>query len=83
MSGRGFVRPNTEGGLAGLTTLVGGNCGMSLAPLAGAHAPAVRSYLAPITGAFGDELCFASLADYFAAAERTPQIVNNAMLAQA
>ena len=65
----------------GLTTLVGGNCGMSLAPLAGAHAPAVRSYLAPITGAFGDELCFASLADYFAAAERTPQLVNNAMLA--
>ena len=65
----------------GLTTLVGGNCGMSLAPLAGEHAPAVRSYLAPITGAFGGELCFASLADYFAAAERTPQIVNNAMLA--
>ena len=65
----------------GLTTLVGGNCGMSLAPLAGAHAPAVRAYLAPITGAFGDELCFASLADYFAAAERTPQLVNNAMLA--
>ena len=66
----------------GLTTLVGGNCGMSLAPLAGAHAPAVRAYLAPITGAFGDELCFASLADYFAAAERMPQIVNNAMLAR-
>lgn len=41
----------------------------------------MRSYLAPITGAFGDELCFASLADYFAAAERTPQLVNNAMLA--
>ena len=65
----------------GLTTLVGGNCGMSLAPLAGEHAPAVRAYLAPITGAFGDELCFASLADYFAAAEQTPQLVNNAMLA--
>ena len=65
----------------GLTTLVGGNCGMSLAPLTGAHAPAVRAYLAPITGAVGDELCFASLAEYFAAAEKTPQVVNNAMLA--
>ena len=64
----------------GLTTLVGGNCGMSLAPLAGEHAPAVRAYLAPITGAFGDELCFASLADYFAAAEQTPQLVNLSLI---
>lgn len=64
----------------GLTTLVGGNCGLSLAPLFGAHAPEVRDYLAPIVGTFGDELCFSSLADYFAAAERTPQLVNHAML---
>lgn len=65
----------------GLTTLVGGNCGLSLAPLTGAHAPSVRSYLTPIVGAFGEAHCFPSLADYFAAAERTEQLVNNAMLA--
>lgn len=65
----------------GLTTLVGGNCGLSLAPLAGAHANAVRSYLTPIVGAVGEGECFPSLADYFAAAERTEQRVNNAMLA--
>ena len=65
----------------GLTTLVGGNCGMSLAPLKGIHKDAVRAYLAPITGAFGEDLCFSSLKDYLDAAEHTPQLVNHAMLA--
>ena len=64
----------------GLTTLVGGNCGMSLAPLAGEHREAVRAYLTPIVGAFGDELCFSSLADYLHAASSVPQLAHSAML---
>ena len=52
----------------GLTTLVNGNCGMSLAPLAGAHAGECAAYLAPITGDIPPALRFASLADYFKAA---------------
>ena len=40
----------------GLTTLVNGNCGMSLAPLSGAHADECAKYLAPITGNIPPEL---------------------------
>lgn len=53
----------------GLTTLVNGNCGMSIAPLAGTHAEACAVYLAPITGQLPSALRFASLADYRKAAE--------------
>ena len=42
----------------GLTTLVNGNCGMSLAPLSGAHADECAKYLAPITGNIPPELRF-------------------------
>ncbi len=53
----------------GLTTIVNGNCGMSLAPLAGKYAPACARYLAPITGEITPELRFDSLASYFKAAQ--------------
>ena len=53
----------------GLTTIVNGNCGMSLAPLAGKYAPACARYLAPITGEITPELCFDSLTSYFKAAQ--------------
>ena len=53
----------------GLTTLVNGNCGMSLAPLFGAHADACAAYLAPITGDIPPELRFASLGNYFKKAQ--------------
>lgn len=53
----------------GLTTLVNGNCGMSLAPLTGENAEACAAYLAPITGNIPPELRFSSLADYRRAAE--------------
>ena len=53
----------------GLTTLVNGNCGMSLAPLSGAHADECAKYLAPITGNIPPELRFASIDSYFKAAQ--------------
>ena len=53
----------------GLTTLVNGNCGMSLAPLSGAHADECANYLAPITGDIPPQLRFDSLASYFKAAQ--------------
>ena len=40
----------------GLTTLVNGNCGMSLAPFFGTHADECAKYLAPITGEIPLEL---------------------------
>lgn len=48
----------------GLTTVINGNCGMSLAPLSGKYAEACAAYLAPITGEIGEELRFSSLAAY-------------------
>ena len=53
----------------GLTTLVNGNCGMSLAPLAGKYASACAHYLAPITGEIPPELRFESIGGYFKAAQ--------------
>ena len=52
----------------GLTTLVNGNCGMSLAPLFGTHADECAKYLAPITGEIPLELRFESIGGYFKAA---------------
>lgn len=45
----------------GLTTILNGNCGLSLAPVAGPNQQAVLDYLAPITG---PEKAFPTLADY-------------------
>lgn len=53
----------------GLTTLVNGNCGMSLAPLFGTHADECAKYLAPVTGNIPPELRFASIDSYFKAAQ--------------
>ena len=53
----------------GLTTLINGNCGMSLAPLSGAHADECAAYLSPITGEIPPALRFASLTDYFKTAQ--------------
>lgn len=63
----------------GLTTIISGNCGLSLAPVSGPHADEVRSYLAPIVGTAHTP--FPTFADYRAAARNTPLRLNAGMLA--
>ncbi|MFO1218229.1 MAG: D-aminoacylase [Burkholderiaceae bacterium] len=61
----------------GVTTVIGGNCGVSIAPLpAGGELPAPLNLID--AGAQGR---FASLGEYFAALRRAPAAVNVAMLA--
>lgn len=63
----------------GLTTILNGNCGLSLAPVSGPHREAVLEYLAPIVGrAEGD---FPRLADYRRRANESPLPLNAGMLA--
>ena len=64
----------------GLTTIINGNCGLSLAPLGGTHAEETVRYLAPITGEIPPELCFDSLKAYFAAAQQLALPLNSGML---
>lgn len=46
----------------GLTTIINGNCGLSLAPVSGPHQEAVLDYLSPIVGRA--DVNFPTLADY-------------------
>ena len=64
----------------GLTTIISGNCGLSLAPIGGAHAEETVRYLTPITGGIPPELRFDSLKAYFDAAQQRPLPVNTGML---
>lgn len=50
--------------MQGLTTIVNGNCGLSVAPAGGRYAAEIRHYLQPVTGDFGEEIPTASMKDY-------------------
>ena len=64
----------------GLTTIINGNCGLSLAPIAPERGDETASYLAPIVGETPKAWRFPALADYFAAARQTPCALNHGML---
>ena len=64
----------------GLTTVLNGNCGLSLAPVTGPHREELLRYLAPIVGGLPEGRDFPTLADYRAQASTVPQRLNNGML---
>ena len=62
----------------GLTTILSGNCGLSLAPVSGPYQAEVLDYLAPIVG--HGPAVYSTLADYRAAAGCVPLRLNTGML---
>ena len=66
----------------GITSLVGGNCGLSSVPMNPRHEQECRAFLAPVLGA-GEATAFDSMESYFRCAERRGLPVNLGMLAAA
>lgn len=64
----------------GLTTVLNGNCGLSLAPAAGPHQGALAAYLAPITGPLPEGEAFPTLSAYRARAAQRPLPLNAGLL---
>ena len=64
----------------GLTTVINGNCGLSVAPVGAAHRTEILEYLTPITGTVPPEVPLETMAQYLAALERQPLPVNVGML---
>lgn len=64
----------------GLTTVLNGNCGLSLTPASGPHREALLHYLAPIVGGLPEGRNFPTVADYRAQAAALPQRLNNGLL---
>ena len=62
----------------GLTTIVNGNCGLSVAPIDGPYRQAVLDYLEPITGSVGDDVPTDDLGRYLHKADH--RAVNTGML---
>lgn len=60
----------------GLTTVVNGNCGLSLAPMLPERKEEILRYLAPITGPMPEGREFPTLAEYFRQAAERPLALN-------
>ncbi len=69
----------------GITTVVNGNCGLSVMPARGQHADEIRHFLEPVTGTKPDAPWLsdadADLASYFKALSNVRRTVNTGMLA--
>lgn len=64
----------------GLTTIVNGNCGLSIAPSGGAFQKAIFDYLTPVTGPIEARMQTESMASYFQAAKTLTLLLNIGML---
>lgn len=62
----------------GLTTIVNGNCGLSIAPVSDEHRDEIKAYLRPITGLVGDDIPISSMSEYLDALHDLP--INTGML---
>lgn len=62
----------------GLTTIVNGNCGLSVAPFGAENKAAILSYLGPITGTVSPQICTDSMAGYLSQLHDLP--INVGML---
>ena len=67
--------------MQGLTTVVNGNCGLSIAPCPPEFRGDIYSYLAPVTGCVPEYLQTQTLEDYFAQLKSLPLRINVGMLA--
>ena len=65
----------------GLTTIVNGNCGLSIAPSGGAYQAEIFDYLTPVTGRPEESMRTESMGDYLRAVKKRKLPVNIGMLA--
>jgi N-acyl-D-aspartate/D-glutamate deacylase len=65
----------------GITTIVNGNCGMSIAPLPAARRAEILSFLAPVTGSLPGDVRFETFSEYRALLESRALPLNFAILA--
>lgn len=54
----------------GITTVLNGACGLSIAPFGNAHREEILQYLSPVTGSIDPEIPTASMGEYLAALRR-------------
>ncbi len=64
----------------GLTTVINGNCGLSIAPMTGDFTRDAAAYLAPVLGEIPPALRFPSLEEYFRAVRRAAPPLHQGML---
>ena len=64
----------------GLTTIVNGNCGLSVAPCGEAYRTQILHYLDPVTGALPEAVGVQSMGEYLTALEKQPLPLNLGML---
>lgn len=63
----------------GLTTVINGNCGLSMIPVRGPHRQEILDYLAPVVGDMPPGCDFSTLAEYNEQLSRVPQRIHSAM----
>ena len=64
----------------GLTSVINGNCGLSMAPVRGRHRQEILDYLAPVVGDMPQGCDFSTIGEYSQQLKKTKQRIHNGML---